>query len=290
MSSSSSKPGFIPTSFSNIGKSVRDMFKKRFEYDNKFKIITNNKSGLTMEFGSVVDNKTNTLRGYVKETLLYDGYTVEAEANTDPTETRVGVKTAKFVKGLTVEAKANTKSDDTTMDGPIYSGEGTYNQEYVNLSTEFKTNKTQHKVKSGLSVGFDGVSVGGNIVADVSNNATITDYNVGMEYSRPTYTASLWTEKQCDIANLGYYQRVAPDCALAAQFKLQLGGKYEHSLLIGEEYALDSSTNIKAKAEIPSGQVAFALEHRLANPQLLFNLAASFTPKTFDKGVKADNF
>jgi hypothetical protein len=289
--SSNSKSGFIPVGFSNFGKSVRDMFKKKFEYDNKFKIITNNKSGLNVEFGSVVDSESNNLRGYVKETLNYQGYTIEGEVNTDPTaETKASVKTSKLVKGLTIEAKANTKSDDKSIAGPVYSGEGTYAQEYINVSTEFKTNKKQHKVKSGVSVGFDGVSAGGNIVADVSNNATITDYNVGLEYSRPTYTASLWTEKQCDVANLGYWHRFSPDRAVAAQFKLQLGGKYEHSLIIGEECAFDSSTNFKCKAEIPSGQVSLAVEHRLSNPQLLFNLAAQFTPKTFDKGVKADKF
>ena len=42
-------------------------------------------------------------------------------------------------------------------------------------------------------IGFDGLSVGGEVKFDVKHVNDIDDYNVGAEYSQPDYTATIKT-------------------------------------------------------------------------------------------------
>jgi len=288
--SSSNKTKFTPVPFKDFGKSVRDLFKKKYDPEHKFKAVVKNSAGMAFEFGAILD-QTQNVRGYWKETLTRPKFTVEAELNTDPVaDSKATIKSSKLLENLTLEARINTKADDKKTVGPVYSAEANYGIEYVTGTAEFRTNRSQHRVRGGVSVGFDGVSIGAEVKADVTKAATIEDYNVGLEYARPSYIASLWTEQKADFANLGYWHRIGTDHTLGAVFRLELANQHSHSLTVGHEFLLDPKTNVRGKVEIPTGQIGLALEHRLQNPNLLFNLSTSFNGKALKKGLKADSF
>jgi len=59
-----SKP-FYPIAFGKFGKNVKDLFKKKYDYDHQFKVIHKTKAGETLESGAVVGDSA-ALKGYLK--------------------------------------------------------------------------------------------------------------------------------------------------------------------------------------------------------------------------------
>jgi len=216
--------------------------------------------------------------------------TIEGEVSTDPTaDNKASIKSTKLATGVTVEGKVNTKPDED-FKGTVFGGEAQYSRGNFSGSLEFRTDHHTHKVKATAAVGFDGVSLGGAAVFNLSKGAELADYNLGVEFQRPNYSVSLTTEKQLDWVNLYYQQKLDSTHTLGAQFKLELGGKRSHVLTVGNEYALSPSSTLKSKVDLPSGQVSFALDHRLKDPSVSVSFVGAFTPSTFSKQVKADKW
>jgi len=171
-----------------------------------------------------------------------------------------------------------------------YTADVEYVHEGFTTAATINTDLTKHNAKLSVSAGMDGVTIGGIVQTDLTNGADITDYNLGVEYIQSNYVASLFTENRADTATLSYYHKLSSTHAVGAALTVDIGGEKTGTLVLGNDYVLDSSTALKAKVEVPSGVVTTALEHRLRNPQVLVSLAASYIPLNFTQGVKAEKF
>ena len=238
-------------------------------------------------FESGVQSGAFPLRGYVKTTVASTrGFTVEAEANTDPAaDTKATIKSASLYPGLLLSATANSNKQ-----GVNYTGEAEYVHDAFTVTTEVKSDLSRHAAKASVSCGYDGIAIGGQLATDLTSGAEVTDYNVGVEYVQPSYVASVYTEQQAETATVSYYQRLSAQHAVAAAVKVNVAGDKSAALTLGSDFTIDAATGIKTKLEAPSGLLSFALEHRLKNPAVLLALAASYLPLGFQKQVKAESF
>jgi len=266
---------FVPPFFSSFGKASKDLFKKKYDFDNQFKTVNKARNGVTLETGA---NLSENYKGFIKgKYVSADFGEVESEVYTDPkTESKATLRLKRLAKGLNVTLGASTLEKDKAFKGPVGSADVQYAQEFFAAQAILKTDLDTTKLDTSAAVGFDGVSLGGQVVLNASKGAEIVDINVGAEYTQADFTAAVYTEKNSDVINASYYQRLNTATQVGASFKFELAGKQARSLTVGTEHALDLDTTLKAKIELPSGTTGVAIEHRLLNPRVLVGVAAQF--------------
>jgi hypothetical protein len=287
---SSSNRGYIPTVFTKYGKSSKDLFKKKYEYDHTIKTINkSSRKGVSIESGATFVENGAGIRGFIKSKYsafpvnsLLSGAEFEGELNTDAAvESKANIKFNNLAKGLTVNLLTSSKPSDKAFKKPIGSVELEYSTDYIATTGTIKSDLDVHRGDASISIGYDNISIGGNVVVDISRGSDIIEHNIGGEYIGDDFVASVYTEKNSTSLVASYFQRLSRDNSniLGAQFKYELNGRQDRSLSIGSEYKLDLDTTIKGKIDLPSGDIATVIEHRLANPRLLFGLAAQFNAK-----------
>jgi len=157
---SSSKP-YVPPLWSNLGKSVKDLFTKKYSFKNQVISKHNSKNGVTLESGGVY---TNQLSGYVKASQKTRDLGT-AEVNIDTSGKADGkVKFDALTKGLVLTLSGNEKpSAKINVD---------YSQEYFAGSASLDTavKNLQTKVEGTAVVGFEGIAFGGQAKFDVSGD------------------------------------------------------------------------------------------------------------------------
>lgn len=275
----SSNSSFVPPFFPKFGKNVRDLLKKKFDFDHTVKSVSKTSRGLQFENGAHL-TENGALRGFVKGKFAVEkAGEGEVEITTDAAyESKANFKLTQLAKGLT--ANFLTQSKDKQFKKPIGGLELEYSQANFAATAAVKSDLEVHKVDASIALGSDGISVGGAVQFDCSRGAQLVDSNFGAEYSTSDFSASLFTEKNAQFLNTGFHQRVSGDHVLGAMFRYELSGKQERSLAIGDEYRVDRDTTIKAKVELPSGDLFTAVEHRLANPRMLIAVAAQYNAKS----------
>jgi len=273
------KRPFVPPQFTSFGKLPKDLFKKKFEVEHTLKVNSANRSGLKLESGAVLGN-AGELKGYVKSTFPRFSFgSVSAELYTDASsDSKVTLALSGLPKGLSISpcVSAKDKSFGATMAGVDVS----YSQQYFATSITAKSDLEKHLVDASASLGESGFSIGGNIALDVSSGADIKAMNCGIDYQQDDYTASFYTENNLSTMTAAYYQRINVDHVLGAQFKYALNGNHPRSMSIGSEYRVNPNTTVKTKVDVPSGDVAAHVEHRLVNPSVLVGVATAFNVRS----------
>jgi len=266
---SSEKKSFVPPFFKNFGKSTKDLFKKKYDFDNTVKVINKSKNGVTIES---TGNLSKSYQGTVNVKYVNKDFgEVESEFTTlASAENKASLKLKKLAPGLTVTAGVSgSKKAVANVDVE-------YSQDCFAAQANIKSDLETTKIDAYGSVGFDGISVGGQVALNVSSGAQIVDTNVGAEYTNSDFTATVFTEKNCDFVTASYFSRLNKDTAVGASFKYEVAGKQSRTLTVGVEQQLDFDTVVKAKAELPTGVVSTAVEHKLSNPRVQVGVASSF--------------
>jgi len=271
----STKP-FTPPLWGNFGKSLKDLFTKKYTFKNQVISKHNAKNGVTLESGGVY---TNELSGYVKVSQKSKDLGT-AEVNVETSGKADGkVKLDAITKGLVLTLSASEK--------PLAKINADYSQEHFAGSASAEHNLKSHgtKLDGTVVMGFEGLSFGGAVKLDVSNENDLEDFNAGLEYSQDDFTATIQSTEKAEKITASYFQKVSPELQVGAAVDFGKGGRV---LTIGDEYQLDADTSLKGKANT-KGIVSAVVEHRLANPKLQFGVAASFN--AFNNApVVADQF
>jgi len=281
---SSSGPGYIPTPFTKFGKTCKDLLKKNYNFEHTIKTINrSSRKGVSIESGAQFVEQ-GPVRGFVKAKYsnfglnsFFKGGEAELELNTDQTqESKANVKFNNIAKGFSLNFLTTTKSSDKAFRRPVGGVEAEYSQEYISLTGTAKSDLDIHKVDGSIALGYDNVSVGASAVVDVTRGSDIVEHNIGAEYSVGEFIASVYTEKNQSELIAAYSQRINRDQLIGAQLKYQLTGRQERSLAVGTEYRVDLDTTIRAKVDLPSGDIAAQIDHKLTNPRLSLGVAAQF--------------
>jgi len=277
----SSRKPFVPPKYSNFGKSNKDLFKKKFDYDNVFKSINKTKHGVTVEVGS---NLTNNYCGFIKPKYLKGNYEFESEVYTCPkAETKATLKCKNVMyKGLNLTF-GGSSADKQLNNSYGASLDFEYSQEYFTTQVVARSDLAKTKIDASAVVGLEGVAVGGQVVVNAQSGAEVVDANVGAEYTKDDFTLSAYTEKNLDLVNAGFHYKVNSATSIGALFKFDMSGKTPRTLTTAVEHQLDRDTLVKAKADLPSGIVGIAYEQKLASPKVSVQVAAQInTAKAFN--------
>jgi voltage-dependent anion channel protein 2 len=272
----SDKKPFVPPLWGKLGTNVKDLFTKKYTFKNQVITKHNAKNGVTLESGGVY---TNELSGYVKATQKSKDLGT-AEVNIETSGKADGkIKFDQFAKGLVVTISGNEKpSAKVNVD---------YSQEFFagSASVDTVVKNFLTKLEGTAVVGFEGLSVGGQVKFDVSGTNELEDYNAAAEYSQDDFTATIQSADNTEKLTASYFQKVSPDLQVGASVDFGKGGRV---LTLGDEFQLDADTTLKGKFNT-KGVVAAVVEHRLPNPKLQFGVAASFN--VFNNSpVVADQF
>jgi len=297
---------FVPPLFANLGKSAGDLFKKKFDdkKDFKYTVQTKNKtaSGLVFTTGGDWDSKNN-LVGNLKLNFKKDTFgEAEGSLSTEgPAKAELKLKKL-GPKGLVVIISGDTapsfkKKDKFTR--PVAKVQVDYAQDFFAGSASVETSFTRTNILSGSGViGFDGLSVGGEVKFDTDSKAReesrqdVEDYNVGAEYAASDFTATLKTSEQGNRLAASYIHKVSGDLTVGGEFKTKLDGSDDRGLTLASEIKVDDKTTVKLRADTTK-TAAVAVEHRLANPRVLIGLASKYqivgdgfsVPKPKDFGI-----
>jgi hypothetical protein len=188
---------------------------------------------------------------------LAKGLSVTITGDTAPAFAKVGSKPAKFTTP-TIKAAAE------------------YSQDFFTGTASAETAFTATNVLVGSAViGFEGLSVGGEVKLDTNAITDVEDYNVGAEYTTSDYTATLKTANQGEDLTVSVLDKYSADFTIAGQFATKLDGSDDRSAGVAAEYKVDPKTSVKFRGDTKK-VVAFAVEHRLANPSVSIGLASSW--------------
>jgi len=288
MSSTQYKP-FYPPQFNRFGKLTKDLFKKKYDFEHSVKTISRSTTNkLTIESGGVLQD-AGALRGYIKANYPNFQYgSIDAELYTDAAaESKATLTLSNLPAGAALATTISSKDGkDKAFKGAVGSVEAQYRQEFVSAYVNAKTDLDVHKIDASVSVGYNGISIGGLATIDASNAADVQELNYGVEWEQPDYLCSIYTEKNGKKDIVSYFQRLSPSHVLGATFTIDSSSPGSslftapRSLTIGNEYRVSADTVIKTKAEVPSGAVSSHIEHRLVNPRVLLGIAAASSIKT----------
>jgi len=124
-------------------------------------------------------------------------------------------------------------------------------------------------------IGFDGLSVGGEVKVDVKASPDVADYNVGAQYDSTDYTVTAKTAEQGNNLTVQYIHKVHADVSVGGQLTAALDGSAERTFGIATEYKVDKDTTVKLRGDTKK-EVALAVEHRLHNPRVQLGIASSW--------------
>jgi len=269
----------VPPFFKNFGKSTKDLFKKKYDFDNSHKLVNKTQDGVVFEASS-----NSAYDGALKAKFSpYKNVEVEANLNTNAkTEAKTTVKAKDIAKGTTVTLGFFGKHKDFARH--IYSVDAEYTRDHFAATGVLNSDcTTTHRVDANAAVGpFNGVSLGAQVHMDFSKGAEVLDFNAGAEYVKGAYTASVFTEKNMETLNVAYLNKLGggkTSFGALVKYDLTKGCCGTPTASVGTEHAMDANTTLKAKVDFPTGVAATAIEHRLANPKLQFGVAAQFNLK-----------
>jgi len=284
--------GFVPPTFKNFGKDTKDLFKKKYDFDNQLKVINRN-SGLTFESGAVAA-KSGDIRGYVKfngATCPVTGARLEGElhSSADQESTATARYDNKLAQGLKIAAGVSSKAKGFKKTSGLVELE--YTRPHLAWNSTFRTDLETHRLEETISAGADGLSVGASATVDLSNGAQLTETNFGVNYAAANYTTALYTENNRDAVTGSYYLRVSPTQSVGASLKYDLT-KGTRSWTLGSDVRINPESTGRAKVELSSANpsaatVSAAVETRLVNPNMLFSVATQF--KVSKANVEATN-
>jgi len=288
-----------PPLFGNFGKDAKDLFKKKYEFENQAKFISKASNGGSIET-TVVASNDQALRGVFKSTVPVKNLgrmngTFESEFHTVPDkESKITYKSC-LGKGASVKVGLSGLKCKEQCAGGFKEGwasaEVEYGTDYFSGSLGVRTDGQLTLVDGVASVGYDNVSVGGKVTVDTASKSAPNDYNLGVQYNGCDFIASAFTENKRSVLNVSYFQRFAsgPQQNFGAVLAIGLT-KPSRTLTVGTDYKVDADTSVRAQAKIDSSASSTTLmasvEHRLPNPQCLLAVSADFnvTPQTVNPG------
>jgi hypothetical protein len=287
---------FIPPQFNDIGKKAKDLFSKKYNFNNS--LIVKHRNKASKDCSMVIETKGNvsgcgSVYGETKvtcESKRGTAHKLEVEASTcGPVKAKLEL--TDLAPSLTVEfngdccapsACGDKKACDTKAACPsscLANLGGGVKAKYDRDSFAGSVgvcHKNKTYVSASAVVGSNGLSAGGSISADAVAG-TVGCYAVGLEYSHADIVLSLVSNKFRSHTVTAYHP-VNKDTKVGFQFEYNPDSKCaskQRVLSAGVEYAAAPDTVVKAKAS-SGGCAALNVEHRLGNPNVLLAFSAGF--------------
>jgi len=282
---------FVPPTYCNIGKSFRDLWSKKFENKSFLKVISKS-NGLTLTTSESIDS--NGLNGNVTAKYVDNWGDVDAEVDCSSGKAYATANLTKLVDGGKASFSAGLLGSKKPADKNSFSFKAAFEEsqevftaaasaDFVEVGDGFGA-----KINASGTIGFDGVTVGGEVKGRVDHEHNIEDHNVGAQYQKDNFTVSFNTEKKGDVLRVSYFYAPSKDYTVGAEFVTDGADTFRKVLNVASQYEYNSNTTAKFRWST-GGDFGGAMEYRLRNPNVAVLLSANLKAKgTSD--IRADKF
>lgn len=264
---STSKPEFIPPTFGDHGKAAKDLLGKKYSFAREITLKSVARNNISLETQG--ESVATGFAGFVNIKYKNKEYGTWEEKFSTTGKTTYSWESDKLQDGLKVKLSGDQQPTGTV--------DLTYKQDNTAVTATVKTSGKATSVTAAAVVGFDGVSVGGQVSYDASSQA-VTDYNAAAEYTQPDFTVSVKTANQADDVTVSYIHKVCKDFTYGGQLGYNIASG-QRTLAVGAQANVDKGVTVKAKAN-NAGIVTSLVEHELAN-QVTFRLTTEFDANTY---------
>lgn len=272
---------FVPPFFSKFGKNYSDLSGKKYDYTNTVKNFAKTSSAPLLTLETIVQVNETAIQGgqCITHNMPDVGECQLDICSTGPFKTQF--KATKLVDGATFTATGGYKQPKAgcTKTGFYATASSEYAQDFfagelaLTVSDKISPNSPGVDVNASGVIGFQGLSVGGGIAVDAAGSK-LQDYNLGVQYQNKEFTGTLRTADCADTINASWYHVVNNNQDLGVEFSTN-PFKGTKLLTVATQYQVDVDTTVKAKLN-SNGILSAAVENRLQNPRLKYNVAAEF--------------
>jgi len=296
-----SQQNFIPPTYGNIGKSFKDLWSKKFDFKNYLKTVHKTPLGLTLTTTTTFEPTSSNGNANVKYVDNSWG-DVEAELDTTSGKAYATTNLTKLLTGSKVTLSGGLLGSKKPGDRNFLSAKGAveYSQDYFTVNASAVVGEeggkdpglVSHLTAAG-TIGFDGLSVGGELKVKADSDRQLEDHNVGAQYQSGDFTGTLLTEKRGDVIRASTFYKWSREVTVGAEF---ISDELDNlptqplrkilNVVVQEE--VDANTTAKLRWS-NSDDLGLAVEHRLANPKLSLLFSASFKTKGH-ANFRADKF
>jgi len=274
----------MAVNFKDIGKAVKNIFSKGYDYDYNLKTQNKSKDGITMSSGFAME-KGSVLSGttgldYVDPTFGEVNVKLKVNGQDEDENTSLSCKLDKVTPGLKLTASCNVIPEVKVTADYVPEGKGvavqaelTSDMKFSNSSLSANGSFTSNNFSIGLSGGVDLIK------------QEATSYDAALQFKTSPHTISLVTKKQFSTFLLGYHTSAVDDLGLGVQVQVkQSEGAYVPVATVGVDYSVNPTTTLKSKAAMTTSDctLSYSITQKLSNPPLEVSFAQELKPCTGD--------
>jgi hypothetical protein len=266
-----------PPQYNKLGKKVKDLFKK--EYDFGYRVKTTNKASAGVKFETSAKESSNGIAGTTKVNYSADFGKLELQlANAGSDKDTNGKATfTQLVDGLELSVGVNASPEVNTEF--VYA----IDSFAATLKTSTNIDSLKHKVGLEASVGLGDITVGGAV--GLNSSFAIDSYDAGVEYTNSSFVAAVKSGKQFQNFDVSYFHKYSKDTVFGANVGLSLKGDVLRGVQFGADHKISSDVSLKGKID-NNANTAVVLSQKLASPQMKFTVAHSFNALDNKKAKK----
>jgi len=254
---------FTPPLYKNTGKSIEDLQTDKYGFARKLAIKSAASNGA--KFDAKITASGSDFDGGLKASYKQsDAGTFEAEVDTTGT-IKYSLKNDKLADGVVAKI-----TGDETATGKV---DIEYRKDFAAVATNTVASQSKASVAFSAVVGFEGLSVGGQVKYDVKAQ-DVADYNAVAEYTDKDFTATLKTTNKADNITASYIHEISKDFTLGAQlaYNIPTNGR---TLTISSSYNVDDKTLLLTKVN-NNGVLTTYYEVALQNPNVKVGLTSEY--------------
>ncbi|KAK9099898.1 hypothetical protein Scep_023328 [Stephania cephalantha] len=264
-----------PSLYSDIGKRVKDLLTKDYNYDQKFTLTLPSDSGMGLTATGV---KTNHLFiGDLSTQYRSGSTTVDVKVDTDS-----NVSTTVTMNEVLPSTRAalSFKLPDHKS-GKL---DVQYLHHHAAINSSIGLTPTPF-VDLAAAIGTKELSIGGEIGFDTAT-ASITKCNAGIGVNKPDFSAALMLVEKGESLKASYIHEVNPiyGATVGAELTHRLSSNENSSFTIGTSYAPDPFTSIKTRLS-NKGSAAMVVQ-REWRPKSLITMSAECNAWAINKAPR----
>lgn len=268
-----------PPSYSDLGKSARDIFGKGYHF-GLWKLDCKSKTESGVEFST--SGHSNQESGKVfgsletKYKLPDYGLTFTEKWNTDNTLSTDITHTDKLLSGLKLTFEGSFAPQSGNKNGKL---KASYGQDCVKIDSDVNIDLAGPTINAAGVVGYEGWLAGYQTAFDTKKTKLVIN-NFAIGYTTKDFTVHTNVNDGEEFGG-SVYHKVNSDLACGVQLNWSLGSNAT-KLNLGAVYNLDKDANIRAKVN-NSSQIGLGYQQKL-RPGVILSLSTLIDGKNFNAG------
>eukprot|EP00745_Piridium_sociabile_P001878 TRINITY_DN111303_c0_g1_i2.p1 TRINITY_DN111303_c0_g1~~TRINITY_DN111303_c0_g1_i2.p1 ORF type:complete len:283 (+),score=87.42 TRINITY_DN111303_c0_g1_i2:112-960(+) len=268
-----------PPSYSDLGKTSRDIFSKGFNY-GFFKLEAKTKTDSGVEFTTSGSNNVETgkVSGNLETKYKWSEYGLSftEKWNTENVlNTEITVED-QLAKGLKIAFDTSFAPQTGKKSGKIKTG---YKQDYVNANVDVDFDFAGPTIHGAAVLGYNGWLAGYQMAFDTAKSK-LAKSNFAVGYTQGDFTLHTCVNDGQEFAG-SIYQRCSPDLETAVTLSWT-SGTNATLFALGAKYTLDKNASVSAKVN-NSSQIGLGYSQKLRDGVKL-TLSALIEGKSINQG------